>query len=186
MNILQLALLGQPVLRQRSEEVSPSSIREPGFQGFLEDLLTSMLFHDGVGLAAPQVFRSERVIAVGLPASAEGADEAIEPFVIINPVIEVIDPTEEEDWEGCLSLGDLRGRVPRARGVKVRGLDRDGRKLEKKLSGFPARVVQHEVDHLDGVIFPDRMKDLSSLGFARELERRWIDSSALDGLEDEG
>ncbi len=184
MTILHLASLGQPVLRQRAEEVSSATLREPAFQAFLDDLVTSMMFHDGVGLAAPQVFRSQRAIAVGLPAGAEGDDETIEPLVIVNPVVEVTDPVEEVDWEGCLSLGELRGRVPRPREIRVRGLSRDGRKFDRKLSGFPARVVLHEVDHLDGVVFLDRMKDLSSLGFARELDRRFVDMDEVEGRED--
>lgn len=178
MTILHLASLGQPVLRQRAEEVSTATIRDPGFQTFLDDLVTSMMFHDGVGLAAPQVFRSLRAIAVGLPASAEGDDETIEPLVVINPVLEITDPSLEDDWEGCLSLGELRGRVPRARAIRLRGLGRDGRKFDRRLEGFPARVAQHEVDHLDGVVFLDRMKDLTSLGFARELERRFVEMDA--------
>jgi len=170
MAILQVAYLGRPVLREVAGKIKKNEIENPEFQSFLDDLLQSMLFHDGVGLAAPQVFNSTRVVAVWVPPEMDDAKgEGIEPTVFINP--ELHDSSKEmvNGWEGCLSLRDLRGIVPRHEAVTLRALDRNGTKVEKRIEGFMARVLQHEVDHLDGVLFPDRMQDLSSLGFEKDL-----------------
>lgn len=172
MAILQVAELGQPVLRKVALRVPEEDISDPGFQNFLDDLIESMRFHDGVGLAAVQVFRSQRVIAVEVPAEMDPEGSAIEATVFINPELTFEGSETEEGWEGCLSLRDLRGLVPRQRTVMLRAVDRQGQPVQLKLTGLPARVVQHEVDHLDGIVFLDRMCDLSSLVFAKELQRQ--------------
>jgi peptide deformylase len=169
--ILHVANLGHPVLRTRAQPVDPKEIKSPVFQAFLEDLKESMLFHDGAGLAGPQVFVSQRVIAVTVPPDLDPDGKGLPPAAYINPEITQVGTDREDGWEGCLSLKDLRGRVPRHREITVRALEQGGRKVELRLSGFPARVFQHEIDHLDGIVFVDRMKDMSSLCFLYELER---------------
>jgi peptide deformylase len=179
--ILHVATLGHPVLRRRAETVAAEDIDRPLFQAFVDDLLESMHHHDGVGLAAPQVFRSQRLVAAWVPAEMDAAGAGLAPAVYINPELSPLDEELEAGWEGCLSLKDLRGVVPRHRRVRLRALDRRGRPLELELSGFAARVLQHEVDHLDGVVFTDRMADMSSLCFESELQRQ---GAAGDGDED--
>jgi peptide deformylase len=175
MSILQLAILGQPVLRTTAAPVGKRELKDAAFQAFLDDLVESMRFHDGVGLAAPQVFWSKRVFVVEVAPEMDERGEGLPATVFINPEIVPLDDTMELGWEGCLSLGTLRGLVPRHRNVTLKALDRRGRPVELELSGFPARVVQHELDHLDGIVFVDRMPDLSSLAFEKELGRQRAD-----------
>lgn len=169
--ILHIANLGNPILRKTAREVSEEEIEKPPFQAFLDDLIDSLQFHEGVGLAAPQVFRSQRVIAVWVPKDMDDAGVGVDASVYINPKLEPLSDEMEEDWEGCLSLKDLRGVVSRYQHVKLTALDRGGSPIEQDLSGFVARVFQHEIDHLDGVVFVDRMEDTSTLMFLAELER---------------
>jgi len=169
--ILHVAKLGHPVLRGRAEPVDPEQIADPLFQVFLDDLLESMEYHDGVGLAGPQVFRPQRVVAVWVPAEMDEGGPGLEPEVYINPVFKPLGDEKVEGWEGCLSLKDLRGIVPRFARVQIEALSRSGDNISLKLNGFPARVFQHELDHLDGIAFVDRMTDMSSLVFLDELER---------------
>jgi peptide deformylase len=180
MAILHVANLGQPVLRQVAAPVDPAALADPLFQAFLDDLVESMRFHDGVGLAAPQVFRSQRVVAIGVPAEMDEAGQGLCPSVFINPELTPVGAEMEEGWEGCLSLKDLRGVVPRYLAVSLRALDRAGKRVTLSLTGYPARVAQHEVDHLDGLVFTDRMADLSSLCFAKELELLQTEEPAPD------
>jgi len=137
-------------------------------------MLDTMREYHGVGLAAPQVHEGLRLFVAVLDSGDDDDDaerEPPEPIAIINPEITVVDPTVVEDWEGCLSIPDIRGRVPRAREIKVRALDRQGGRIELRAHGFPARVVLHETDHLDGVLFFDRMKSFESLTFLDEYSR---------------
>lgn len=168
--ILHVANLGHPVLRSQARPVDPERLADPLFQAFLDDLLESMEFHDGVGLAAPQVFRSERVVAVWVPEEMDQDEKGLAPAVYINPELELFGKPKVEGWEGCLSLKDLRGVVPRHGRIGLKALDRSGAPVEMELRGFAARVFQHEVDHLDGIVFVDRMEDTSSLCFLAELE----------------
>ena len=128
-----------------------------------------MIEEHGVGLAAPQVAEQLRLFAYWLP-SADGEAE-IAPTVVVNPEIKVVDPGLEEGWEGCLSIPGLRGMVPRHRRIKVKGRTIDGEPLSFTADGFHARVIQHEFDHLDGVVFLDRMTSAHSLAFEEEWER---------------
>ena len=169
--ILHVANLGNPVLRKKAQPVSPEKIQDPIFQNFCSDLMESMRFHDGVGLAAPQVFLSQRVVAVWVPPEMDEAGEGLEQAIYINPVITPIGDEMEDGWEGCLSLKDLRGVVPRHVRVHIDALDRTGKPVSLDLNGFSARVFQHELDHLDGIVFVDRMPDTSSLVFLDEMER---------------
>jgi peptide deformylase len=169
MSILKIAHLGHPVLRQVAREVTPASLASAAVQSFIDDLIETMLEYDGVGLAAPQVHASSRIVAY-LPSDQRGG-RASEPRVLVNPVLEPATEEMEEDWEGCLSLPDLRGRVPRYTKLRVTALDREGKSLAFTAKDFHARVVQHECDHLDGRVFLDRMRDLSTLAFLPEFLR---------------
>jgi peptide deformylase len=171
MAILQVAGLGQAVLRRKAVKVDPAVIETPAFQEFANCLLESMMFHQGVGLAAPQVFQSIRVFAFWVPPELDEGNEGVEPMVLVNPELEEMSAETEEGWEGCLSLRDLRGVVPRHTSLLLRALDIKGKPIEKRYQGYPARVLQHEFDHLNGIVFVDRMPDLSSLGFEREITR---------------
>lgn len=170
--ILRIARAGHPVLRFVAEAVLPAVIPSPGFQGFLDDLLETMRDYDGTGLAAPQVHVSMRVVVLTL------SDER-GPEFMINPVVTPLTDDALRTWEGCLSLPGLRAAVDRPRAVRVEFLDREGTPRAYELHGFPAVVVQHEVDHLDGVLFVDRA-DMRTLSFLDEYRR----FGALDYDED--
>jgi peptide deformylase len=129
-------------------------------------MIETMHEYNGVGLAAPQVHEGLRVFV----AMLDGGDDA-EASVVINPVITPADDRLIEGWEGCLSIPDVRGRVPRSAKILVKALDRQGRTLEIEAEDFPARVIQHETDHLDGILFVDRMKSLASLTYLDEYAR---------------
>ncbi|HXH05302.1 MAG TPA: peptide deformylase [Vicinamibacterales bacterium] len=181
MAILKVARLGHPVLRRRAEPVPQAEIRSDRIQRLIDDMFETMEEYAGIGLAAPQVHVGLRIFVAGYdrgPALQES--EADVPRVaLVNPELVVEDPAEIEDWEGCLSIPDLRGRVPRARRVVVRAFDRRGRRVELAAAGFAARVFQHEIDHLDGVLFLDRMRSLETLAFLDEFSRFWSRGAAV-------
>jgi len=168
MSILKIARMGHPVLRTRARRVDPAEITTPAFQKLIDDMMQTMSEYHGIGLAAPQVHETVRVVIVGVE---QGEDKPLHVFPVVNPEITPVGSATEEDWEGCLSLPDLRGRVPRHARVRLRGLDRAGDKIDVSLRDFPARVAQHEVDHLDGILFVDRMQSLQSLSFLEEYSR---------------
>ena len=161
--------MGHPVLRARAQPLEPAEVKNPRVQQLIDDLFETMLEYRGVGLAAPQVHANVRLFVAGM----EGDDEGLPPMTLINPEIVAIGGETAEDWEGCLSIPDVRGRVPRHVHIEARGLDRDGKRVVMRLSDFAARVVQHEADHLDGVLFLDRMKSFESLTFLEEHARFW-------------
>ena len=167
MSILKVARMGHPVLRQKARPIEKHELKNAALQQFIDDMIETMREYSGVGLAAPQVHESVRLFVAGVEGS--GDDLKILPFV--NPVITPVGTETVEDWEGCLSIPDLRGRVPRAREVVIRALDRRGKPFEMPLKNFPARVVQHETDHLDGVLFLERMQAFDSLSFLDEFQR---------------
>lgn len=174
MAILKVAQLGHPVLRKKAEPVAPEQIASAELQAFIADMIETNDEYNGAGLAAPQVHRSLQIIVVGSSRRAvDGGDEedSIPLITLINPKLSDFSAEMEEDWEGCLSVGDLWGRVRRARAAAVTGLDRDGEPVTIKAEGFLARVFQHEIDHLHGKVFLDRMSDFSSLSFRREFQR---------------
>jgi peptide deformylase len=175
MAILKVANMGHPVLRAKARPLEAAEIRSPAVQQLIDDMLETMAEYQGVGLAAPQVHKSVRLFVAGFPEPED--DEQEEPevpqMVLINPEITIAGKETVEDWEGCLSIPDIRGRVPRARQIVVRAYDRNGKRLEIKASNFTARVIQHETDHLDGVLFFDRMKSFESLTFLEEFGRYW-------------
>jgi peptide deformylase len=169
MSILKVARMGHPVLRAKTRAITSADIRTPGFQKLIDDMIETMVEYHGVGLAAPQIHEAVRLFVADLG----GDDEEGEPIAIINPEITVVGADTIEDWEGCLSIPDIRGRVPRAREIRVRALDRRGGRIELHAQNFNARVIQHETDHLNGVLFFDRMSGFGSLTFLDEYSRYW-------------
>ena len=172
MSILKVARMGHPVLRAKARRLDTSELRTASVQQLIDDMLETMAEYHGVGLAAPQVHHGVRLFVAALDHGSESGEEA-EAIAILNPEITVVGADEVEDWEGCLSIPDIRGRVPRARQIVVRALDRQGERIELRAHDFPARVIQHETDHLDGVLFFDRMRSFDSLTFLDEYSRYW-------------
>jgi peptide deformylase len=172
MSILKVARMGHPVLRAVARPLDRAELRSAAMQRLIDDLLDTMVEYHGVGLAAPQVHESVRLFVASVEPDARSGEE-IEPVVFVNPEITIVDADAVEDWEGCLSIPDIRGRVPRARGITVRALDRTGERIEMRARDFPARVIQHETDHLDGVLFFDRMRSFETLTFLDEYSRYW-------------
>ena len=178
MPILKVARMGHPVLRARAKAVDPSDITSPRIQDLIDSMFDTMQEYQGVGLAAPQVHESVRLFVAGFPprrgADGDEDEESRVPLMaLINPEITVVGTATADDWEGCLSIPDIRGRVPRPRDIRMRAYDRDGRRIELDLHGYPARVAQHETDHLDGILFFDRMRSFDSLTFLEEYSRYW-------------
>jgi len=175
MSILKVARMGHPVLRSRAQPISAGDIKSASVQRLIDDMLDTMVEYHGVGLAAPQIHEGLRLFVGILDSVNPSGDEesVVEPVAIINPEITALNDEVVEDWEGCLSIPDIRGRVPRARDIRLRAYDRDGRRVDRELHGFPARVAQHEADHLDGVLFFDRMRSFDSLTFIDEYARYW-------------
>ena len=177
MAILKIAHMGHPVLGRCAEAVDDPS--RPEIRRLVNDMIETMLDAPGVGLAAPQVHQGLRIVVfhvpenrAGDPAAETGAADGPQPVtVLVNPVVERLDDETDEAWEGCLSLPGLTGRVPRARRVRYSALGADGEPIERVAEGFHARVVQHECDHLDGILYPMRMADLASFGFIDEVSR---------------
>ena len=168
MSILKVARMGHPVLRQKARAVEKHELKSAAMQQFIDDLFETMREYSGVGLAAPQVHAGVRVFVAHLDTDGRGESE---PIAIVNPEIEVVGDAIIEGWEGCLSIPDIRGRVPRSLEIKLNALDRQGRRISIAAREFPARVIQHETDHLDGVLFFDRMKSFESLTYMDEFSR---------------
>ena len=170
MSILKVARMGHPVLRERARPLEKSDIKSAVVQKLIDDLIDTMHEYHGVGLAGPQVHEGLRMFVALLDEEPDAKSAAT---VVINPEIIPTAPATEEGWEGCLSVPDIRGMVPRYTDITMKALDRDGRNVELKLKDFAARVAQHETDHLDGVLFFDRMKSMQSLTFLEEYSRFW-------------
>jgi len=161
--------MGHPVLRTRARSLELDEIGTPRIQQLIDDMCETMHDCEGIGLAGPLVHESIRLFVAGL----DDEERTMPPVVMINPEITPIGSDVEEDREGCLSIPDIRGRVLRATDIKVRALDRGGKPISMTADGFPARVIQHETDHLDGVLFFDRMTSFESLTFLEEYSRYW-------------
>ena len=170
-----------PPLRERIEDVpilAEHFLREAGYHDAVEEILPAqvidtMVEYHGVGLAAPQVHEGVRIFVALLNRDDDEEESKTDPSVIINPEIIPVGEEIVEDWEGCLSIPDIRGRVPRARAIKLRALGRKGERIEVEARDFTARVIQHETDHLDGVLFFDRMRRFDSLTFLEEYGKYW-------------
>jgi len=168
MSILKVARMGHPVLRERARSIDKSAIKDPFFQKLIDDMIETMHEYHGVGLAGPQVHEGLRLFVAMLDDDPDSNGEAI---AIINPEIIPNASDKREGWEGCLSIPDIRGMVPRFTDITVVALDRQGKKIELKLKDFPARVAQHETDHLDGVLFFDRMTSMQTLTYLEEYSK---------------
>jgi peptide deformylase len=173
MSILKVARMGHPVLRRKARAIDRGDIRNPVVQKLIDDMIETMVEYHGVGLAAPQVHESLRLFVASLDHD-EAGESASKPIAIINPEIAPVGSEIDEDWEGCLSIPDIRGRVPRAAEIRLRAWDRDGERIELHARHYPARVIQHETDHLDGILFFDRMRSFDSLTFLDEYSRYWV------------
>jgi peptide deformylase len=168
MTVRAVLKMGHPLLRQVA---APVAVFDAGqLHELLTDMEDTMRAMNGAGIAAPQIGVSLRVVIFEMLENPRYPHVAPIPFtVLINPVLEPLGTQMEEGWEGCLSVPGLRGVVPRYRRLHYSGLDRDGRFFERTVEGFHARVVQHEVDHLDGVLFPQRVEDMTRFGFEDAL-----------------
>jgi peptide deformylase len=177
-SILKVARMGHPVLRQKAAPVPPGEIGSARIQQLIDDMFETMHEYAGIGLAGPQVHAGVRIFVAGVRQAPAGdvleSGDDMPLIALINPEITLAGPVTDEGWEGCLSIPDIRGRVPRAPEVAVSALDRRGRRVRFTARGLPARVVQHETDHLDGVLFLDRMKSFETLAFMDEF-RRFVD-----------
>ena len=156
--------LGHPALRTPALPIPLERIADPEIQALIDDMVETMHEAHGVGLAAPQVGEGAQLFVY----QAAGPPE-LPLHVVINPLVTPQAREVAYDWEGCLSIPDLRGMVPRHPAVRIQGLDRQGNQLNYVARGFEARVVQHEFDHLNGVVFLDRMRDFKTLGYSEEL-----------------
>ena len=160
--------MGDPRLLQRSQEIKECGT--PELRALLQDMRDTMAHLNGAGLAAPQIGVGLRVVIFGVHANPRYPQaEEVPDTVLINPVLEPLGPELEEGWEGCLSVPGMRGVVPRYKRLRYRGVDENGKPFEREVSDFHARVVQHEVDHLDGILYPMRIRDLSKFGFNEAL-----------------
>lgn len=173
---LEVIRLGHPVLRQVAEPVPEELFGTGRLHNLCRDMIHTMTSEDGVGLAAPQVAESLRLFVYWAP----GGDDHpyIAPGLLANPEMRPVGETIEEGWEGCLSIPGLRGIVPRYSRIKVRARDLEGEIVSLTADGFHARVIQHEFDHLDGVVFLDRMESPTSLAYEQELERYVLKSGS--------
>ena len=172
MAILKIARMGHPVLLQECDPVADPGA--PEIRRLVTDMIETMLDARGVGLAAPQVYQPLRLFVFRVPSGRETRDPddiPMENTVLINPVVELIGEERAMAWEGCLSIPDLRAAVPRATRIRYRGVDCDGNVTEREVTGFHARIVQHENDHLDGILYTMRMTDFRHFGFIDELDR---------------
>jgi peptide deformylase len=180
MAILKIARMGHPILRSPAEAVADPTA--PDIRALVGDMWETLADIGGAGLAAPQVHVGKRIVIFHVPqarAEREGA-LAVAPTALINPEIEPLDEEIAEGWEACLSVPGLTGWVPRYSRIRYRALTPEGEPLEREAGGFHARVVQHECDHLDGILYPMRMTDLSKLMFVEEMHRNFAGAEIDD------
>jgi peptide deformylase len=168
MAILKIARMGHPVLLAKAQAVE--DVAAPEIRLLLRDMAETLDDAGGVGLAAPQVFRSLRLFIYHVPPGRDGGT-AVPLTAVFNPVLTPLSDAMALGWEGCLSIPGLRAAVPRHAHMRLRGLGADGAEIDRQVSGFEARIIQHETDHLDGLMYPMRMKDFRYFGFNEETER---------------
>ena len=166
MSIFKVARMGHPVLREKAREIAPAEFESRELGVLIEGMIETMAEYAGVGLAAPQVHHGVRLFVM----QTDPDDEAT-LRVVVNPKLTALGRGGWEDWEGCLSIPDIHGRVSRNDRVRLEAFDAEGKAYVEELEGFAARVCQHECDHLDGLIFFDRMRDFASLCFGEEYRR---------------
>ena len=175
MSILKVARLGHPVLRRVTAPLSQVDLQSAALQQLIDDMVETMKEYDGVGLAADQVHESKQLAVLEVADNPRYPSKPNVPLtVLVNPSVTPLSDEIEDDWEGCLSIPELRGKVPRYRRIRVTGWDRHGRELDFVAEDFHARVIQHEFDHLHGKVYLDRMRDLSTLTFLQEFSRYWL------------
>jgi peptide deformylase len=168
MSVREVLRMGHPVLRERARPVE--KFATPELRELLQDMKDTMAAKNGAGLAAPQIGVSQRVVVFGVESNPRYPDAEEVPFtVLVNPKIVLLTREVEEGWEGCLSVPGMRGMVPRYTKLRYTGFDGEGIPIDRIAEGFHARVVQHECDHLDGILYPQRMTDMSRFGFNEEL-----------------
>jgi peptide deformylase len=185
MSLLKIARMGHPPLREPADAVREPA--DPEVQRLIADMIETLADAGGIGLAAPQVHTPWRILIFRVPAARLRRDatrrggthvpererrEGVPMTVLINPGFEPLDTRQDEGWEGCLSIPDLIGKVPRYRHIRYWGQDAAGQPVSREAHGLHARVVQHEIDHLDGVLYPERMVDLATLAFSSEIPTR--------------
>ena len=176
MAILKVSRLGHPVIRTPAEAVPKESIASPQMQRFIDDMIDTMHDYDGVGLAAPQVYVSKQLAVIEVQDNRRYPGEGPIPLtVLINPVIRNASKKHLVEWEGCLSVNEFRGQVPRAESLDVEAYNRKGEKVQFHAKRFFARIIQHECDHLAGRVFLDRMPNLLTLTHLNEFMRYWQD-----------
>lgn len=174
--ILKVARLGHPAIRTPSQAVPKERIGTAEIQRLIDDMVETMREYEGVGLAAPQVHVSQQIAVIEVDDNRRYPDEGPIPLtVLINPRIISASKEQAQDWEGCLSVEELRGQVPRATSLEVAAYNRKGEKVRFETRGFFARIIQHECDHLAGKVFLDRMPNLSSLTHLKEFVRYCAD-----------
>jgi peptide deformylase len=175
MAILKVARLGHPALRRPARPVPPEEIGTPEIQRLIDDMIETMREYDGAGLAANQVHTLKQIAVIEVLENERYPDAPQVPLtVLINPVVTPLSEELEEGWEGCLSVPDMRGLVPRHTAVRLQCLDRAGQPVDVVAKEFFARVIQHETDHLNGVVYLDRMPDLSTLSHIAEWNKHWL------------
>jgi len=175
MAILKVARLGHPALRKAALPVPPHEIPAPDIQRFIDDMIETMREYNGAGLAATQVHALKQIAVIevlGNPRYPDAPD--IPLIVLINPEVTFLTDEMEEGWEGCLSIPDMRGIVPRYTSLRLLAYDRTGARMDLVAKDFFARVIQHEADHLNGIVYLDRMKDFSSLTHLAEWSKYWL------------
>ena len=175
MAILKVARLGHPVLREVARPVPVEEISTPDVQRLIDDMIETMREYDGAGLAANQVHVLRQVAIIEVAANPRYPDAPEIPLtVVVNPVVTPLTEEMEEGWEGCLSVPDMRGVVPRYTAVRLQYHDRQGREVDLVAKDFFARVVQHETDHLNGIVYVDRMRNLQTLSHIAEWNKHWL------------
>jgi peptide deformylase len=181
MAILKVARLGHPVLRKAAAPVPASEITLPETQRLIDDMIETMREYNGAGLAATQVHVLKQVAVIEVLGNPRYPDAPHIPLtVLINPEVTFLTEEMEEGWEGCLSVPDMRGMVPRYTAVRLSAYDRTGAKLDVVAKDFFSRVIQHESDHLNGIVFLDRMRDLSTLTHLAEWNKYWLGVTEQD------
>ena len=191
MAILKIARMGHPILSRRAEPVADPGA--PEVRRLVADMIETMEDANGTGLAAPQVHVPWRIVVFFVAgarqaredgkAAGEGKSGGVPLTVLINPEIEILDRSTALGWEGCLSVPGLAGEVPRHTRLRYSGLDLEGQRIVREAEGFHARVVQHECDHLDGVLYPQRMTDLGRLVFTSEMHHLGPDRSGSESAD---
>jgi len=175
MAILKVARLGHPVLRQQALAVPAGEIRTAGIQRLIDDMVETMREYDGAGLAANQVHTLLQIAVIEVDANPRYPEAAAIPLtVLINPVVTPLGEEREDGWEGCLSVPDMRGMVSRHTAVRLECYDREGNRMDVVAKDFFARVIQHETDHLNGIVYVDRMSDLRTLSHIAEWNKHWL------------